>query len=86
LPEASPSDWHVLIVEDNLVNQKILAAQITKLGCKTYVANHGGEALDLIRETKHYKGNEKSGKKLSVILMDLEMPVMDGLTCVRKIR
>jgi len=79
-------EWHVLIVEDNLVNQKILAAQIKKLGCTAYVANHGGEALEILRGTKHYKGREQDGKDLSVILMDLEMPIMDGLTCVRKIR
>ncbi|TVY40465.1 Hybrid signal transduction histidine kinase K [Lachnellula subtilissima] len=80
------SSWHVLIVEDNLVNQRILAQQIRKLGCQIHVANHGGEALDLIRTTKYYQGQEDLGKELSVILMDLEMPVMDGLTCVRKIR
>jgi CheY-like chemotaxis protein len=84
--ESNPANWHVLIVEDNIVNQKILAQQISKLGSTVYVANHGGEALDIIRETVHYKGREADGKELSVILMDLEMPVMDGLTCVRKIR
>jgi len=40
----------------------------------------------LIEEAKCYKGREGDGKELSVILMDLEMPVMDGLTCVRKVR
>jgi CheY-like chemotaxis protein len=81
-----PNLWHVLIVEDNLVNQRILAQQILKMGCTVYVANHGEEALSILRDTKYYKGRESSGKDLSVILMDLEMPVMDGLTCVRKIR
>lgn len=85
-PELDPANWHVLIVEDNIVNQRILAQQIRKLGSTVHVANHGGEALDLICETVHYKGREADGKPLSVILMDLEMPVMDGLTCVRKIR
>lgn len=40
----------------------------------------------MIKETKCYKGREEDGKELSLILMDLEMPVMNGLTCVRKIR
>lgn len=84
--ESDPSNWHVLIVEDNLVNQRILAQQLRKLGSTVHVANHGGEALDLIRETVYYQGREADGRPLSVILMDLEMPVMDGLTCVRKIR
>jgi CheY-like chemotaxis protein len=86
LEENSPSKWHVLIVEDNLVNQKVLAKGIKKLGCTVYLANHGGEALELLQDTKHYDGQENNGKDLTVILMDLEMPVMDGLTCVRKIR
>jgi CheY-like chemotaxis protein len=85
-PESDPANWHILIVEDNLVNQRILEQQLCKLGSTVHIANHGGEALDLIRETVHYKGRESNGKQLSVILMDLEMPVMDGLTCVRKIR
>jgi CheY-like chemotaxis protein len=84
--EANASDWHILIVEDNLVNQRILAQQIRKLGATVYVANHGAEALALVQESKHYQGREQDGKELSVILMDLEMPVMDGLTCVRRIR
>jgi len=83
---SAQNGWYVLIVEDNVVNQKVLAHQIRKQGCQVYVANHGGEALQHIQETKYYKGNENGGKELSIILMDLEMPVMDGLTCVRKIR
>lgn len=82
--EASdPTTWHVLIVEDNLVNQKILAQQIRKLGSTVHVANHGGEALSLIATSIHCT---PGGILLSVILMDLEMPVMDGIACVRKIR
>lgn len=83
---SDPKAWHVLIVEDNLVNQKILAQQLRKLGSTVHVANHGGEALALLQETVHFRGREADGKPLSVILMDLEMPVMDGLTCVRNIR
>ncbi|EHL01584.1 putative Hybrid signal transduction histidine kinase K [Glarea lozoyensis 74030] len=86
LESNGPSKWHVLIVEDNLVNQKVLAKGIKKLGCTVHVANHGGEALEVLRDTKHYSGREDDGKDLTVILMDLEMPVMDGLTCVKKIR
>jgi CheY-like chemotaxis protein len=86
IPAINPNNWHILIVEDNLVNQRILAQQIRKLGATVYIANHGGEALSVIQESKYYTGREHDGKELSVILMDLEMPVMDGLTCVRRIR
>lgn len=76
----------VLIVEDNLVNQKVLAKQLQKIGCIIYVANHGGEAIDRLKASRFWQGKETSGIALDVILMDLEMPVMDGLTCTRMIR
>lgn len=76
----------VLIVEDNLVNQRVLQKQLRNVGFTTEVANHGGEALDILMNTNFWKGNEKLETGLSIILMDLEMPVMDGLTCTRKIR
>lgn len=80
------SPLKVLIVEDNLVNQKVLAKQLQKLSCVVHLANHGGEALDRLMNSRFWKGKENSGTELDVILMDLEMPVMDGLTCTRKIR
>jgi CheY-like chemotaxis protein len=75
-----------LIVEDNIVNQKVLSKQLRSAGCTVHVANHGGEALSFLSTTKFWAGNEIAGVLLHVILMDLEMPVMDGLTCVKKIR
>lgn len=81
-----PQSWHVLIVEDNLVNQRVLALQLRKLGCTVHVANHGQEALDHIKQSKAYRGMEENGHDLSIVLMDLEMPVMDGLTAIRAIR
>ena len=76
----------VLIVEDNLVNQRVLSKQLLNQGYTVNVANHGGECIDHLMKTKHWKGHEAQGTDLSIILMDLEMPVMDGLTCTRKIR
>lgn len=85
-PSRSTDKLHVLVVEDNLVNQRVLAKQLRNLGCAVEVANHGGEALDFLRTTKFWAGKRDDGAELSVILMDWEMPVMDGLTCVRRIR
>jgi CheY-like chemotaxis protein len=64
----------------------VLSKQLRNLGCTVYVANHGGECIELLQRTRFWRGREPDGLELSVILMDLEMPVMDGLTCTRKIR
>jgi CheY-like chemotaxis protein len=76
----------VLIVEDNLVNQRVLQKQLHNLGCVVHLANHGGEALERLRESRFAKGREADGLDLSLVLMDLEMPVMNGLVCAREIR
>jgi len=77
---------HVLIVEDNIVNQKVLSKQLRSAGCIVSVANHGEEALAFLATSQFWKGHEQDGKELAIVLMDLEMPVMDGLTCVKRIR
>jgi CheY-like chemotaxis protein len=77
---------HVLVVEDNLVNQRVLAKQLRNLGMKVAVANHGGEALEYLRTSRYCSTDKDAAEDLSLVLMDWEMPVMDGLTCVREIR
>jgi len=74
---------HVLIVEDNLVNQKVLCKQLTKASCIVSTADNGVWALKHLEKTKFRSAN---GIPLTIILMDCEMPEMDGLTCCRKIR
>jgi CheY-like chemotaxis protein len=77
----------ILVVEDNLVNQRVLCKQLRTHGHVVYAANHGGEAIAFLQESKFWKDRAKTGgKPLSLVLMDTEMPIMDGLTCVRKIR
>ncbi|GAB0135425.1 hypothetical protein EsDP_00003764 [Epichloe bromicola] len=78
--------YNVLIVEDNLINQKVLNRQLINAGNKTYTANHGQEALDFLERSRFWAGGGSDGFDISVILMDVEMPVMDGLTCARRIR
>lgn len=76
----------VLIVEDNLINQNVLRKQLQNLGCIVHVANHGEEALAKLMKSSQWRGNEMTGPDMSIILLDIEMPIMDGLTCIRKIR
>ncbi|KAI4617590.1 uncharacterized protein J4E87_008226 [Alternaria ethzedia] len=79
--------YHILIVEDNLINQRVLSTQLKKLGHTIHVANHGFEALSQLSRTSFSPTpSETPPLPLSVVLMDVEMPVMDGLTCTRRIR
>ena len=88
--EQIPSEPSILVVEDNLVNQKVLQKQLTKLGYKVQIANHGQEALDYLTNTTAWRQQDRAETKplsdVHVILMDIEMPVMDGLTCSKRIR
>ncbi|TKA79553.1 hypothetical protein B0A55_02743 [Friedmanniomyces simplex] len=85
--ETKPSQQKVLIVEDNLVNQRVLQKQLKNLGTEVHLANHGGEALEKLRQSTYWAEGGPAGKlEVGVVLMDQEMPVMDGLTCTRKIR
>ena len=66
---------NILLVEDNLINQKIVILSIQRLVKSIDVANNGQEALDKFNSTKH-----------DIILMDIQMPVMDGIQATKKIR
>ncbi|KFA72821.1 hypothetical protein S40288_09508 [Stachybotrys chartarum IBT 40288] len=87
---SKPSDVHVLIVEDNLINQKILAKLIRKQGWTASVANHGQEALAAIDKSTWHRhdphASPPSQSKLDVVLADIEMPVMNGKEFVRRVR
>ena len=65
----------VLLVEDNPVNQLVAKGMLGKLGCEVTTAAHGGEALDQLEQ-----------REFDLVLMDCNMPVMDGYEASRQIR
>ncbi|KAI9005234.1 hypothetical protein BC832DRAFT_522160, partial [Gaertneriomyces semiglobifer] len=78
--EDATKSLHVLVVEDNQVNQKVLRKLLESLGHTVAVANHGGEALEVDNVNGRPTGT------FDVVLMDIEMPVMNGLECSKRIR
>ena len=65
----------VLLIEDNLLNQRLLNINLSKLSCIVITANNGLEGVEIFKE-----------QKFDVILMDLMMPVMDGFEASKEIR
>jgi len=65
----------ILLVEDNEINQQVASELLEQAGFRIDIANHGQEAIDMLDE-----------KAYECVLMDLQMPVMDGFTATAKLR
>ena len=74
-PKKFEKEYRVLLVEDNKINQFVTASFLKNWGLKTDIANNGQEALDLLIVRDY-----------DICLMDLHMPVLDGLETVKKLR
>lgn len=73
---------NLLLVEDNLNNQQIALELLEGEGAKVHIANHGQEAIEILQANSR----KTNGVLFNAVLMDLQMPVMDGLTAARAIR
>ncbi|KAK4237506.1 putative signal transduction histidine-protein kinase [Achaetomium macrosporum] len=81
LPLAERANIHVLVVEDNPINQQFALRTIKKLGFQVAAVWNGKEALDYLAAAMEGKQT-----KPDIILMDVQMPVIDGYKCTRRLR
>jgi signal transduction histidine kinase len=70
-----PSELRILLVEDNAVNQMLALGVLQKLGCRADLAHDGEEAIAMVQANLY-----------DVVLMDMQMPKMDGVSATRAIR
>ena len=72
------ADWRILLVEDNELNQEIAMTILEEAGCAVDVASDGAEAVEKVRHSLE--------NPYDVVLMDIQMPVMDGIEATKTIR
>jgi signal transduction histidine kinase/AmiR/NasT family two-component response regulator len=76
---------HILLVEDNVINQRVVQRKLFDKNFLVSTANNGREAVEFITAAFH-KENEQQGEAVDMVLMDLEMPIMNGNAAAAQIR
>ncbi|MFZ2295198.1 MAG: response regulator, partial [Polaromonas sp.] len=80
----APRNQFILVVDDNAINLKVALAMLTKLGYEAATALNGREAVDRVAASLR-KGTGEVPRQYAAILMDVNMPVMDGFAASRLI-
>lgn len=80
LGNTSLQNFRILLAEDNPDHQPLVSRMLGNAGAKVTIAVNGEAAVDLVRDA------EKEGNQFDVILMDMQMPILDGYTATRQIR
>jgi len=70
----------VLVFEDNIMNQQVISEHLARVGLKTVVASNGEVGVEMVKNRR-----KKDEKQFDLILMDIHMPVMDGLEATAKL-
>ncbi|MDO6567549.1 ATP-binding protein [Alteromonas sp. 1_MG-2023] len=80
IEKESVAGAHVLIVDDNAINIEVAKGMLDNLPVSVRTATNGEQALDVVKQC------EREGQYIHCILMDCQMPIMDGYSCTKAIR
>ncbi|WP_176467072.1 ATP-binding protein [Vibrio metoecus] len=75
-PLSGINNHHILVVEDTKTNQTVIQLLLTKMGCSVTIAENGLQAIEILNKSPGF----------DLVLMDISMPVMDGLSATKIIR